>query len=118
MRSVLLAPVAVAAVVALAGPASAHARLISATPAPDSMVASTRTLTLVFSERSVPAFSGFDVYDANGTKLQMRASISEDGKTLSGTLARPLAAGTYRVEWRLASGDGHRMTGNYNFMVH
>ena len=48
----------------------------------------------------------------------MRASISDDGKTLSGTLARPLAAGTYRVEWRLASGDGHRLTGNYTFMVH
>lgn len=117
MRSFLFAPVAVAAVVAFAGPASAHARLVSATPAPDSTVASTRTVTLVFSERSVPAFSGFDVYDANGIKLQMRASISDDGKTLTGTLARPLAAGAHRIEWRLASGDGHRMTGAYNFTV-
>lgn len=118
MRCFILAPLAVAAVVAMAGPAAAHARLISATPAPDSMGGPTRTVTLVFSERSVPAFSGFDVYDASGTKLAMRASISDDGKTLSGTLARPLAAGTYRVEWRLASSDGHRMTGNYTFMVH
>ena len=54
--------IAVAAVVAFAaGPAAAHARLVSATPAPDSTVAATRTLTLTFSERSVPAFSGFDV---------------------------------------------------------
>lgn len=118
MRLFPLATVVAAVVVATAGPAAAHARLISATPAPDSMVAPTRTLTLVFSERSAPAFSGFDVYDANGTKLQMRPSISEDGKTLSGTLARPLAAGAYRVEWRLASSDGHRMTGAYTFMVH
>lgn len=118
MRSFLLAPIAAAAVVAIAGPAAAHARLVSATPAPDSMGGPTRTLSLVFSERSIPAFSGFDVYDANGTKLRMRASISDDGKTLSGTLDRPLAAGNYRVEWRLASSDGHRMTGNYTFMVH
>ncbi len=118
MRLFPFTPLAAAAIVAFAGPATAHARLISATPAPDSMVGPTRTLTLVFSERSVPAFSGFDVYDANGAKVQMRPSISEDGKTLSGTLARPLAAGTYRVEWRLASIDGHRMTGAYTFMVH
>ena len=117
MRSFLLAPVAFVAAVAMAGPASAHARLVSATPAADSTVASTRTLSLVFSERSVPAFSGFDVYDGNGAKLQMRGSISEDGKTLNGTLARPLAAGLYRVEWRLASADGHRMTGHYTFSV-
>lgn len=37
------------------GPAAAHARLISATPAPDSMGGPTRIVTLVFSERSVPA---------------------------------------------------------------
>ena len=57
--------IAVAAVVAFAaGPAAAHARLVSATPAPDSTV-----------------------------------------------------AGAYRVDWRIASSDGHRMTGSYAFTV-
>lgn len=110
--------VAVAAAAALAaGPAAAHARLVSATPAPDSTVAATRTITLTFSERMAPAFSGFDVVDAAGGKVSLRTSVSDDGKTLTGALARPLAAGAYRVEWRIASSDGHRMTGSYTFAV-
>ena len=106
-----------AAVVLAAGPAAAHARLVSATPAPNATVGATRTLSLTFSERSVPAFSGFDVVNAAGDKVAIRTSVGEDGKTLTGTLARPLAAGAYRVDWRIASSDGHRMTGSYTFSV-
>ncbi len=110
--------IAVAAVVAFAaGPAAAHARLVSATPAPNSTVAATRSLTLTFSERTVPAFSGFDVVNAAGDKVAVRTSVAEDGKTLTGTLTRPLAAGAYRIDWRIASSDGHRMTGSYTFSV-
>ena len=99
--------IAVAAVVAFAaGPAAAH-----------STVAATRTLTLTFSERSVPAFSGFDVVNAAEEKIAIRTSVAEDGRTLTGALARPLAAGAYRVDWRIASSDGHRMTGSYTFTV-
>lgn len=111
--------VAVAAVFAFAaGPAAAHARLVGATPAPDSTVAATtRTLSLTFSERTVPAFSGFDVVNATGEKVAVRTSVARDGKTLTGTLARRLVAGTYRIDWRIASSDGHRMTGSYTFTV-
>ena len=44
-------------------------------------------------------------------------AVSEDGKTISGAPARPLAAGAYVVNWRVASPDGHRMTGSTNFSV-
>ncbi len=119
MRSFNPAPfIAVAAIVAFAaGPAAAHARLVSATPAPNATVASTRTLSLTFSERTVPAFSGFDVVNAAGDKVAVRTSVARDGKTLTGRLARRLAAGAYRVDWRIASSDGHRMTGSYTFTV-
>lgn len=110
--------IAIAAAVAFAaGPAAAHARLVSATPAPNATVAATRTLTLAFSERTAPAFSGFDVVNAAGEKIAVQTSVAEDGKTLTGTLARPLAVGAYRVDWRIASSDGHRMTGTYAFTV-
>lgn len=110
--------VAVVAAVALAaGPAAAHARLVSATPAPNSIVAATRTVSLTFSERTVAAFSGFDIVNAAGGKVAVQTSVAEDGKTLNGTLARPLAAGAYRIDWRIASSDGHRMTGSYTFSV-
>jgi methionine-rich copper-binding protein CopC len=119
MRNFNPAPfIAVAAAVAFAaGPAAAHAHLVSATPAPNSTVATTRTLSLTFSERSVPAFSGFDVVNAAGEKVAIETSVAEDGKTLTGTLARPLATGVYRVNWRIASSDGHRMAGSYTFSV-
>ena len=119
MRNFNPAPfIAVAAAVAfVAGPAAAHARLVSATPAPNSTVAATRTVSLTFSERTVPAFSGFDIVNAAGDKVAVRTSVAEDGKTLTGALARPLAAGAYRVDWRIASSDGHRMTGSYTFSV-
>ena len=110
--------VAIGAVVAFAaGPAAAHARLVSATPAPNATVAATRTVSLTFSERTVAAFSGFDVVNSAGEKIALRTSITEDGKTLTGTLAGPLTAGAYRVDWRIASSDGHRMTGSYTFSV-
>lgn len=110
--------IAVAAAVAFAaGPAAAHARLLSATPAPNSTVAATRSISLTFSERTVPAFSGFDVVNAAGDKVAVQTSVAEDGKTLTGALARPLAVGTYRIDWRIASSDGHRMTGSYTFSV-
>ena len=119
MRSFIPAPfvVVAAAAVLTAGPAAAHARLVSATPAPNATVAATRTLSLTFSGRTVPAFSGFDVINAAGEKLAVETSVAEDGKTLTGTLARPLRAGSYRVDWRIASSDGHRMTGSYTFTV-
>ena len=119
MRNFNPAPfIAVAAVVAFAaGPAAAHARLVSATPAPNATVAATRTLSLTFSERMAPAFSGFDVVNAAGEKVAIETSVAEDGKTLTGTLPRVLAAGAYRIDWRIASSDGHRMTGSYTFTV-
>ena len=110
--------IAVAAAVAfIAGPAAAHARLVSATPAPNATVAATRTLSLTFSERTVAAFSGFDLINAAGEKVAVQTSVAEDGKTLTGTLPRALAAGAYRIDWRIASSDGHRMTGSYTFTV-
>jgi methionine-rich copper-binding protein CopC len=110
--------IAVAAAVAfIAGPAAAHARLTGATPAPDTTVGATRTVSLTFSERSVPAFSGFDVINDAGEKVAVEVAFGTDGKTMTGTLARPLATGTYRVDWRIASSDGHRMTGTYAFTV-
>lgn len=119
MRHLNPAPfIAVAAVVAFtAGPAAAHARLVSATPAPHATVAATRALSLTFSERLVPAFSAFEIVNAAGETVAVRTSVGEDGKTLAGSLAQPLTAGVYRVDWRIASSDGHRMTGSYTFTV-
>lgn len=50
-------------------------------------------------------------------KTPVRTSVSEDGKTLGALVARPLAAGAYVINWRLAFRDGHRMTGSVPLTV-
>ena len=111
-------PFIAAASLALAGgQATAHAALVSATPAPNATVAPTRTVSLTFSGRIVAAFSDFDVVDAAGSKATVTVAHGRDGKTMTGTLSRPLTRGLHRVDWRIASSDGHRMTGSYTFTV-
>ena len=111
---------AAAVVLAVSAPAAAvfaHARLVRSTPAANATVASPGAIALTFSERIVPAFSTFDLVDAAGRETPVRTTVSEDGKTLSARVARPLAPGAWTVNWRIATGDGHRMTGSYGFTV-
>ncbi len=106
-------------------PAYAHPKLLSATPAPNSRTAPTARIQLVFSERLVQQFSDADVVMTSmpgmkmhgPMKMPVRASLSEDGKTLVLTLAKPLPKGGYRVDWRVVSADTHRVNGNYSFQV-
>lgn len=112
-----LGPAAAVAILCLAGPAWAHARLVSSNPARDATVSSPSTIRLTFSERLVPAFSSFEVANASGVEQPVRTAVSEDGLTINGTPARPLARGAYTVTWTIASSDGHRMTGSYGFTV-
>lgn len=117
MSRLLPALAAASTLLAVSSEANAHARLVSSTPAANTTVAPPRALTLTFSERMAPAFSSFDVVNAAGAKAAIRTDVSEDGRSITGTPARPLAAGAYVVNWRIASSDGHRMTGSYAFTV-
>ncbi|WP_339933092.1 copper homeostasis periplasmic binding protein CopC [uncultured Brevundimonas sp.] len=111
-------PVALVMAVSLtATAASAHAHLTAATPAAESTVTAPRSVTLTFSERLIPAFSSLEIVSPAGTRSTMASSVSEDGKSLVGALSAPLTTGRYTVHWAIASGDGHRMTGNHAFTV-
>lgn len=108
---------AAAAVVVSALPAAAHARLVSATPASGAVVSAPGAVNLTFSERFAAPFSSVEVKDAEGRALILRQAVSQDGKTLNGSFARPLTTGTYEVRWAIAAADGHRMTGSHSFTV-
>lgn len=116
-RTILSLLGAAGALLLVATQADAHARVVASSPAASATVASTRTISVTFSERVAPAFSGLDVVNAAGAKVAATSSVSSDGKTISGRTARALAPGTYTVNWRAASADGHRMTGNFAFTV-
>ena len=116
-RKILSLVGAVGALLLVATQADAHARVVASTPVASATVASPRAITVTFSERVVPAFSGLEVVNAAGTKSAVTTRVSEDGKTISGRPARPLAPGAYTVNWHAASADGHRMTGSIAFTV-
>lgn len=112
-----LAIVTAAAVVIGASPVSAHARLVSATPASAAIVSAPGAVSLTFSERFAVPFSSIEVKDGQGRAVTLRQEVSQDGKSLSGSFARPLTTGVYEVRWAIAAADGHRMTGSYSFTV-
>lgn len=113
----ILSLVAAAAVVVSASSVSAHARLVSATPASGAVVSAPDAVSLTFSERFAAPFSSVEVKDGQGRAVTLRQEISQDGKTLSGSFARPLTSGVYEVRWAIAAADGHRMTGSHSFSV-
>lgn len=111
--------------VATASPALAHPKLLSASPAPNATAASTSRLKLAFSERLVAKFAGASLAMTAMPGMAMpapksiaaTASVGPDGKTLNVALARPLAAGTYKLAYHVVSVDTHRVEGSYVFRV-
>jgi methionine-rich copper-binding protein CopC len=103
-----------------AAQADAHAALVSATPAVNATVAAPKQVSLKFSEKLAPKFSGFDLMKADGSKVPVTTSVpAKNHKTLIGAVAGPLAPGTYMVMWHaVAADDGHKSKGDFNFTVH
>lgn len=114
----LVAAGGAAAALAVAGPALAHTRLVSSTPAANAKVSAPRTITLTFNERLVPAFSKFELsMPEHDMAVPVETAVSSDGKRIVGTFPAPLMKGTYRISWTAAGADGHKMTGTVEFEV-
>jgi methionine-rich copper-binding protein CopC len=100
-------------------PAGAHAVLDTAVPAARSTVrVSPKEITLTFTERLEPAFSIIRVLDAKGKQVDDNNSRIDaaDAASLRVSLP-PLAAGRYRVSWRVLSIDTHVTKGEFTFDV-
>ena len=105
--------------VSVALPAAAHAYLERARPIAGSVIhESPRELTLWFTQRIEPAFSEVRVLDGAGRRVGAgKAHIdAADGKVLRVALPK-LAAGEYRVKWRVVSVDSHVSEGEFAFDV-
>lgn len=103
-----------------AGPAFAHAKLLSEVPAAaDGAAAPANTapiteLRLSFSEALNAAFSKVVVVDAGGAAHEASIALDPaDAKVLVVTFAAPLGAGQYTVNWAVVSDDGHKVAGSY-----
>ena len=107
-----------------AGPAFAHAKLLSEVPAAtDAAAAPAATapvaeLRLSFSEALNAAFSKVVVVDATGATHEASVALdAADAKVLVVTFTAPLAAGQYTVNWTAVSDDGHKVAGSYQLNV-
>ena len=98
--------------VALAGSAQAHTKVVASTPAANTAVAPMKKVSITFNEKTVPAFSGADIVMTampgmaahKPMKLNgMKSGWSNNGKTLTLTAARPFPNGTYQVAWHAAA---------------
>jgi copper resistance protein C len=109
----LLAPLVLAA-----GSAHAHAYLDRAEPRVGSSVSvAPRQLSLWFTQNLEPAFSGAQVVDAAGTRVDQGARVDPANRSLLRVFLRPLRPGSYRVHWRVLSVDTHTTEGSFSFQV-
>ncbi|HVK29033.1 MAG TPA: copper resistance protein CopC [Nocardioides sp.] len=108
--------VAATAVLGLAAPASAHATLVSSTPAEGEVLPTAPgEVVFTFDEPVQLVPNGLLAFDAAGDEVAIDASAS--GKEVTGDLSGDLDDGTYVVTWRVVSEDGHPIAGSLTFHV-
>lgn len=104
-------------------PAFAHAELVSSIPAAGAKASNVKSVTLTFDDPLMAPLSGMDIVMAampgmSAMKMSgVKVAIGKDGKSLVATLAKPLPAGSYDVNWHAVSDDNHRVTGKVSFTV-
>lgn len=113
-RLILAAVVALAAAMLAAGPAYAHNSLISTSPAADATVPTTPSeVVLTFDEPAVALGTQIVVTGPAGPVQAGAARMV--GTAVVQALEPGAPAGRYTVDWRVASADGHPVTGSYTF---
>ena len=93
----------------------AHAQLDHANPPVGSTVRSLPgQITLYFTESVEPKFSGAEVRNSAGARVD--AGHSASGNTLSISV-KGLSPGDYTVSWHVLSVDTHKTQGSFSFHV-
>lgn len=118
-----MTPSLLAAALLIASAAQAHPKLLKSTPVADGRVAAPAAITLVFSEKLVPQFTGVELIVAAMPGMAemkidgLTTKVAADGKTLKVTPKTRLARGGYRVDWHAVAADTHRIKGSFAFTV-
>ena len=117
MRVLLVLFVAFGALLAPAGPASAHAALVGSTPAPGSVIGSSPgEIVVTFSEAVTPVEGRVQVLDPAGKRISGTPTVAGDTLRIPVRRAdQPL--GTYLVSYRVISADTHPVGGAITFSV-
>jgi copper transport protein len=96
-----------------------HATLRSSSPAAGSTLdRAPDRIRLVFSEEIEPSLGSIRLIDASGRATRLAvAGDPRDVTALVASAPAGMANGTYRVEWRIVSEDGHPMDGSFEFTI-
>jgi methionine-rich copper-binding protein CopC len=101
------------------GPVLAHARLVETYPADEEALAEPpEQVQLRFNEPVEAEFDPIKVYDQKGDRVDEEdARVSPDDRRLLVADLGELPEGSYTVEWRIASADGHPINEAFEFAV-
>jgi copper transport protein len=117
MRLALLTLLSVSAAFAML-PSAKHATLVSSEPAANSRLASSPArVRLVYSEPVEGKLAKVTLVPAAGAPIALHAGA--DPRDVHAVIAPvdSLGPGSYKVEWRVVSADGHPVDGAFNFAV-
>jgi methionine-rich copper-binding protein CopC len=114
-----LIPIALAAAITVAAPASAHTKLATANPAPNSTVRKApKQVIITFNEPVLARFVTIAVTGPGGKLHVMGAQVDPKNKARVSTVVHGGGKpGVYKVDWSAAGSDMHKMTGSYSFAV-
>jgi methionine-rich copper-binding protein CopC len=120
----MLVPLILALALLLAGPrlASAHAKLVSSTPADGAQIALTEAptaVTLTFSEEVAKDVSTIAVTGADGAPVTTgAAAVNFDNPKLVTVGLKALSPGPYTIKWHAVTPDDNGQSdGTVNFMI-
>ena len=117
MRPMILG---LAASLLVATTASAHPKLLSANPAPKTVIIGSPTvIQLNFSEPVYPKLSGLVLKSATGAALATGKPLQDpkSKRSLMVPVTGKLSSGAYRVDWHAVSTDTHHVQGSFGFSV-
>ncbi|WDV52929.1 copper resistance protein CopC [Streptomyces coeruleorubidus] len=115
---VLLLLAAACALLAGAGPASAHAAVTGSDPAQGAVVdKAPARISLTFSEQVAMSGDSLRVLDPEGKRVDSGEPSNVSGTTYAVRLHSGLPDGTYTVAYQVVSADSHPVAGAYTFSV-
>jgi copper transport protein len=115
-RVLAVGAIALALVVLVASPASAHAELLQSDPGPGAVLARPPDhVTLRFSEDVSISSGAVRVYDSSGDRVDA-GGAGASGRTVTLPVSG-LGNGAYAVTWRVTSADSHPVEGAFTFQV-
>ncbi|MFF7355124.1 MULTISPECIES: copper resistance CopC/CopD family protein [Streptomyces] len=119
LRTLVLLLLAVTgALLAGAGPASAHAALTGSDPAQGVVVKQAPSqVALTFSEKVAMNDDSLRVLDPKGKPVQTGKPANLSGTTYAVRLKGGLGKGTYTVTYQVVSADSHPVSGAYTFSI-